>query len=313
MTPNSAKPLFSIIIASYNSSKTLARAVDSVLSQTYSNFEIIIVDDGSDDNTSDIVKQFGNKVRYFYQKNSGVSAARNAGASIAAGQWLSFLDADDWYYPERLEHFAQILNESPYIDFIIGDYHYGYSHGEIIKRSIEDFDFGKKLLATSNKNGFNFLDSTALGQVIPYYFGHTSTFALPKSTFDSLGGYSRKFSIGEDLHLLIRLCMQSQTAGVACEPTSFYCVHEQGLMRSNKLDAQYQVIKMLLSLKNELKNAPKPIKDGFKVLLNNARYDLSVVLLKQGFHFKACFAYLPAIFEGLSLQTSKHLLSLLKG
>jgi glycosyltransferase involved in cell wall biosynthesis len=313
MTLNSTKPLFSVIIAAYNSSKTLSRAIDSVLSQSYSNFEIILVDDGSDDNTSDIVKQFGNKVRYFYQKNSGVSSARNAGAAMASGQWLSFLDADDWYYPQRLEHFAQILNEAPYIDFIIGDYHYGYSHGEIIKRSIEDFDFGKNLLATSNKNGFNFLDSTALGQVIPYYFGHTSTFSLPKSTFDSLGGYSRKFSIGEDLHLLIRLCMQSQTAGVACEPTSFYCVHEQGLMRSNKLDAQYQVIEMLLSLKDELKNAPKPIIDGFKVLLNNARYDLSVVLLKQGFHFKALSTYFSAIFETPSLLTCKRWLSLVRG
>lgn len=103
---------------------TLTRAIDSVLAQVYAAYEIII-DDGSTDNASDVVSRYGDKVRYHFQQNSGVSSARNKGAKLAQGDWLAFLDADDWYYPQRLYWHAGLLQRHPTLDFLIGDYHYG--------------------------------------------------------------------------------------------------------------------------------------------------------------------------------------------
>ncbi|OYV16050.1 MAG: glycosyltransferase, partial [Methylococcaceae bacterium NSP1-1] len=95
-------PKFSVIIAAYNSGATLSKAIDSVLAQSYAAYEIVIVDDGSTDNTSAVARHYEEKIRYFFQKNSGVSSARNKGVELARGDWVAFLDADDWYYPQRL-------------------------------------------------------------------------------------------------------------------------------------------------------------------------------------------------------------------
>ena len=87
-----SQPSISVIIAVYNGAATLARAIESVLLQTYQAHEIIVVDDGSTDNIVEIVSRFGNSVRYFCQPNQGVSVARNKGADLAGGEWLAFLD-----------------------------------------------------------------------------------------------------------------------------------------------------------------------------------------------------------------------------
>ena len=84
----------SVIIPAYNASKHIARAINSVLAQTCQPDRIIVVDDGSTDNTSEIVKQF-DSVKYIYQENSGVSIARNTGIEAADSNWIAFLDADD--------------------------------------------------------------------------------------------------------------------------------------------------------------------------------------------------------------------------
>ena len=106
-------PTFSVIIPAYNSAGTVGRAIESVLAQTFPVLELIVVDDGSTDETARIVARFGNRLTYRYQTNAGVSAARNSGASIARSDWLAFLDADDWYYPERLRWHADWIERDP--------------------------------------------------------------------------------------------------------------------------------------------------------------------------------------------------------
>ena len=92
----------SVVIPTYNRAYYLRRAVDSVLNQTYTNFELIIVDDGSKDSTEKLIKSYGNSMRYFHQKNSGVSSARNKGIAFSRGRYLSFLDSDDEWKPDKL-------------------------------------------------------------------------------------------------------------------------------------------------------------------------------------------------------------------
>jgi len=98
----SSCPGVSIIIPAYNYARFLGEAVDSALAQTYPEFEVLVIDDGSTDNTAEVAARYGNRIRYVYQTNAGLSAARNAGIRAARFSCLCFLDADDVMLPEML-------------------------------------------------------------------------------------------------------------------------------------------------------------------------------------------------------------------
>ncbi|RYD30434.1 MAG: glycosyltransferase family 2 protein, partial [Verrucomicrobiaceae bacterium] len=95
--------MVSVIIPTYNRIATIARAVDSVLAQTYPDIELIIADDGSSDGTCESLAGYGDRLRIVRQANSGPSAARNLGARAARGEILSFLDSDDSWLPDKIQ------------------------------------------------------------------------------------------------------------------------------------------------------------------------------------------------------------------
>jgi len=107
--------MVSVIIPTYNRSRYVTQAIDSVLSQTYKDYEIIVVDDGSTDNTKDVLQPYMDRIRYIYQENSGVSAARNTGIRLAKGEWIGFLDSDDEWLPEKLKIQMTFIQENPSI------------------------------------------------------------------------------------------------------------------------------------------------------------------------------------------------------
>jgi len=113
-----SEPKVSIIIPTYNQSQYLEEAMESVLNQTYQNIEIIIVDDGSTDNTSEVVKSFDNKIIYIPQKNKGASSARNAGIKKAQGQYVAFLDSDDMWIKNKLEKQIKFIQNNPEIGLL---------------------------------------------------------------------------------------------------------------------------------------------------------------------------------------------------
>jgi len=105
---------FSVVIPAYNREKELPKCIESVLSQTYKNFEIIVVDNGSTDNSKNIVQSYINqdsRVKYFWQENSGSPAgSRNTGIKNALGEWVAFLDSDDYWYETKLEEVCHIID-----------------------------------------------------------------------------------------------------------------------------------------------------------------------------------------------------------
>lgn len=118
-------PKVSVIIPTYNYGQYIDKSIDSVLSQTYTDFEIIVVDDGSTDNTKTIIEtKYGSKVRYFYQKNKGAPAARNKGIAESVGEYLVFLDADDIFYPDNLEKKVDLLDKRKNDGFVYSDGYY---------------------------------------------------------------------------------------------------------------------------------------------------------------------------------------------
>lgn len=105
-------PRVSVIIPTYNRQTYVSRAIDSVLSQTYRDFEVIVVDDGSVDNTKEVATAYGDAIRYVYQPNQGPGAARNLGIRSATGAYLAFLDSDDVWLPSKLAVQVELLERT---------------------------------------------------------------------------------------------------------------------------------------------------------------------------------------------------------
>ncbi len=106
-------PLISVIIPTYNRAAFVLEAVESVYRQTFQDFELIVVDDGSTDGTAEVLKNYQNHLIYRYQANQGVSSARNLGLQMASGKWVAFLDSDDLWLPRKLETQVRFFSQNP--------------------------------------------------------------------------------------------------------------------------------------------------------------------------------------------------------
>ncbi len=114
-------PAVSVIIPAYNRARTLARAVDSVLGQSFRDFELVLVDDGSTDGTRELAEEYGNSIRYFHQENRGVSAARNRGIRESRSPWIAFLDSDDIWHRDKLLAQMDFMENNPEISILQTD------------------------------------------------------------------------------------------------------------------------------------------------------------------------------------------------
>ncbi|TMK21727.1 MAG: glycosyltransferase [Actinobacteria bacterium] len=115
------RPLISVLIACYNGGLYLAEAIESVLKQTYPRVELIVVDDGSDDDSADVARRFGSALALVSQPRAGIGAARNRAVSLATGDFLAFLDADDRFLPDKLERQMAAFDADPAIDVVFGN------------------------------------------------------------------------------------------------------------------------------------------------------------------------------------------------
>lgn len=116
------RPLFSIVMATYESKKSIKKAIDSVLVQTFKDWELIIVDDGSTDKTDKVCNRYlsDDRIRYVHQEHAGASFAKNKGIEIASGKYITFLDSDDLYLPKHLESRKEVIERNPHIEFFHG-------------------------------------------------------------------------------------------------------------------------------------------------------------------------------------------------
>ncbi len=137
-------PLVSVIIPCYNHAHYLPEAIDSLLKQTYQPLEIIVVDDGSTDNTAEVAAGY-KEVKYIYKKNAGLSAARNTGIEKSTGELLVFLDADDWLYPEAVEINAGYLEQDKKAAFVSGAFNRVYVEDGIVEPKKRVVDSGHYL------------------------------------------------------------------------------------------------------------------------------------------------------------------------
>jgi hypothetical protein len=133
--------MVSVIIPCYNQGRYLRETLDSVLSQTYKRLEVLVIDDGSTDNTAEIAKAHGDAVRYFWLNDLGPSAARNLGLSNARGQYIQFLDGDDLLLPEKVERQIASFDNSPELQVSYCDFMHGQADNPKLPAATQKLDW----------------------------------------------------------------------------------------------------------------------------------------------------------------------------
>ena len=306
-------PRFSVVIPAFNSAATLARAIESVRAQTWPAHEILVVDDGSTDATAEVAAGFDG-VRLIRQKNSGVSGARNAGAAAATGDWLAFLDADDWYAPDRLRLHAEWIAEDATLDFLTGDYAYRDDAGALLGTSMAQHASGRMMLAKAAGTARVVMDAPdEITAFVADHFGDTHTLSVPRQTFLDLGGYPAGFKVCEDVHFLTRLVAKSHRIGVICQSLGVYVIHGSSATRKNPVAAQQENVRTLVDLESIAGSFPDPVRQGVKHRMQSARYNLGCALNKSGQHIAAVNAVLPSLVASPGWRSLRDVLSMIRG
>lgn len=206
---------FSVIIPLYNKAPYVDKAIKSVLSQTYSDFELIIMDDGSKDDSYDVASRAivgWDNCHVHRQQNAGVSTARNEGVKLSHGDFVCFLDADDWWEPTFLERVSGLINH--YSE--AGIYGTGYTIVNETKRKTRIATIG---VEPGFEEGYiNYCQVYASRMYMPLW---TGAVCVPRRVFDEFGGFKPFLKLGEDFDLWIRIALKNKVAFLN-EPLSNY-------------------------------------------------------------------------------------------
>lgn len=197
-------PLFSIVIPLYNKEKDIAATLRSVFAQTFTNFEVIVVNDGSTDGSENEVRQFNdNRLIYIKTENRGVSKARNLGIEKANGEYIAFLDADDYWFPDHLETLQQLITQYPDAGLYATNYNFIHPNGNI------------------QHTNFNTLGPNFSG-IVDNAFRHslkdrlmwTSCVAVRTEVFATVGVFDTSITLGagEDTDMWIRIALKYPVA-----------------------------------------------------------------------------------------------------
>ncbi|GJQ50989.1 MAG: glycosyl transferase [Candidatus Kuenenia stuttgartiensis] len=214
-------PLVSVIIPTYNGSRFIKETIQSALDQTYRNLEIIVIDDGSTDNTPEIVKSTNNqKVTYIRQENAGAAMARNLGINISKGEYIAFLDHDDLWLPHKLERQLLLFGKNPMVAMV-------YSDTFIIDEN--NFVTGKFSQKTKFFRGMIFKE------LFLSCFITILTVIIKRSVFIEIGPFL-PFKISEEYDLYLK-CAAKYSIDYINEPLAKYRIHESNTSKNYETEA----------------------------------------------------------------------------
>ena len=214
---------FSIAIAAYQASATIAEAVESALSQTLPPVDVVVCDDGSTDDLEGALGPLRDRIVILRQENRGEAAAKNVAARATKGEFIAFLDADDFYYPRRLEALAELAAERPDLDVLTTNADLEID-GAVTGRyypDVTEFPAADQAVAIIDS------DSAIFGAA-----------AVRRSTFEAAGGLNEGLRSGDDWELWIRLALAGTRFGLVDEPLYRYRVHERGTSTDQLLGAR---------------------------------------------------------------------------
>ena len=230
-------PPISVVIPTYNRARFILEALESVLVQTYPVDEIIVVDDGSTDNTAELVASLRSRVTYIVQSNAGPGAARNRGVRSARGEWIAFLDSDDRWDPEHIAQIIENLSKCPNAAMAYCGKRWVYEDGQVMT---------DVPLQVSFPSGWIFRDLFEAN-----YISSASVVMVKRQAFLDAGGFDERFrSIAEDYDLWMRISAVAQIVAVPAY-TVLYRRHDSNLT--------HQAVKQVRADLEVLKNAMRMI------------------------------------------------------
>ncbi|MDY6863102.1 MAG: glycosyltransferase [Thermodesulfobacteriota bacterium] len=183
--------MISVIIPTFNRHRFLKDAIDSVLNQTYKDFELLVVDDGSTDGTEKIVKSFDFPIKYVYQEHKGVSAARNQGITFASGEYIAFLDSDDLWVKEKLEKQINTLKKQKKYLVCYTDEIWIYN--------------GKRIYPKAKHKKYS---GWIFEKTLPLCIISPSSVIAHKDLFSNIGGFDEGFPACEDYDMWLRISIK---------------------------------------------------------------------------------------------------------
>jgi len=245
----------SVIIPTYNRGYVVCEALDSVLAQTYKDFEVIIVDDGSIDDTRDKMRLYlkDGRVRYVYQENSGVSCARNKGVALARGQYVSFLDSDDLWKPDKLRLEINFFSKYPEVRVVFSDME--ECIGEKFKPSFikERSSFMGLLPESFSRDGIVMEQRELFLCLLEEFVMSLCAFSVSKHVFERVGGFDESYRSGEDWEFFLRLTRVEQ-CGYIDRPLAVVRRSQDSLHRSTLESSLKGTVSLLSKYRKELKN-----------------------------------------------------------
>lgn len=196
-------PKVSVVIPTFNRCELVQLAIDSVLSQTFQDLEIIVVDDGSTDGTDQALQKYGSQIKYVFQDNAGESVAREQGVALSSGEYIAFLDSDDIWLPEKLARQIDVLITHPRVGFV---YCWAYmidSRGSHLPRPPLGYGLNPSVMT--------------LGQLLEnnYIVAPGSSLVIRREVYDAAHGYDQMIQFAEDWDLCLRLAVRHEFACVA--------------------------------------------------------------------------------------------------
>lgn len=216
--------MVSVVIPCYNAAKFLEKTLNSVFSQTYSDYELILIDDGSTDNTAEIINSYGSRVRAKFTPNRGASSARNLGTSLATGEFIQYLDADDMLLPDALEKRITALKVSgadvAYSDWqkLVETEAEKFELGEIISRKIEDVHADPQIAIFTD------------------FWCPPAALLYRHSTVSKIGSWNESLPIIQDARFLLDAALIGSKFVYVPEVEAYYRIHKEiSLSRRSKI------------------------------------------------------------------------------
>lgn len=256
---------FSIIIPLYNKAEYIVDTLNSALLQTYSNFEIIIINDGSSDNSLDLVKKINHpNITIINQENQGVSVARNNGIKKAKGNYIAFLDADDYWYPNHLSKILESIKKHPEEFVFCNNYEIYYYKNKFKKTSFTFNTKGKSIIKIDN-----YFESSLLNDV-----AWTSATCIKKKALTNNRLFDPRLTSGQDTDLWIRLALKYHFVFNITVTAKHNKYIENSLSKGNTFKSRY--LFTLKYLEQETKSL------SLKKYIDNNRFAIALQCKEKG-------------------------------
>jgi glycosyltransferase involved in cell wall biosynthesis len=207
-----------VVMPVYNGSRYLSESIESVLAQTFHDYEIVCVDDGSTDDSVALLGAYGQRIRVVRQENAGQSAARNAGVRLARGEYIAFLDQDDVWYPSKLQNQVAVLQAQPDVVLVHCNFDRIDERGQMLERGA---GISERMSALAS----------SMGQLIGEALIFPSAMMIRKDAYERIGGFHHALQGFEDFDLMARLTQQGRFVMVE-ERGMAYRMHGSGFTRT---------------------------------------------------------------------------------